>query len=81
MRPLDEFIENIRATASTTGPPAFARGQVTAVVAGSPPTVTVDWNGAEVQARWPKSLTYTPVVNDVVVMARFGAQLLILHAY
>jgi hypothetical protein len=81
VKPLDEFIENIRATAATDGPPAFARGVVATVAAGTPPTVTVDWNGAVVPAVWPKSLAYTPVVGDVVLIARFGPQLLILHAY
>ena len=77
-RPLDRFVDNLLDAART--PPAYAVARI-ASVAGTPPTVTVDWNGSVVPASWPKDSSYTPVVGDVVLMARFGPQLLILRAY
>ena len=79
MRPMDRFVANMLAVSKQS--PAYAVGKIASVTAGTPPTVTVDWAGSVVPARYPKDSSYTPVVGDVVLMARFGPQLLILRVY
>lgn len=74
---LQSLLDEIRSR-----PSPYARGKVSAVSAGPPYTVSVDWNGTTLTGLgWPKDSSYTPVVGDVVLMARFGPQLLILRAY
>lgn len=51
----------------------FAVGVVTAVISGN---ATVSWNGGSYTPR--RNSGYTPVVNDVVLMARPKDQLIIL---
>lgn len=77
MRQMQDLIDGILSAARTASP--FAVGKVATVGAGTPPDVTVDWNGSTVPAKCPRN--YTPVVGHVVLMARFGPQLLILTAY
>lgn len=75
LRLMESLVAEIR-----NRPEPYATGTVASVdTATTPATVTVDWNGAVVEARCPRGLT--PVVGQAVLMARFGSQLLILHTY
>lgn len=79
MNAFDDFIDTILSAAET--PPAWAVGVVKTVTpnGSDPPLVTVTWKGADVPARCPRH--YTPVVGHLVLMGRFGPQLLIVGAY
>lgn len=79
MTAIDRLVDDVMAAAAGEAP--FGVGTVETVTAGTPPTVTVTYKGAVVSARWPKDSSYTPQVGDVVLMARFGSQRLILRAY
>jgi hypothetical protein len=75
---LDDFVSTLLAASDGASP--WAVGTVGSVVAGGAADglalVTVSWQGASVRAAY--LVSYTPVVNDVVLMARVGPRLLIL---
>jgi hypothetical protein len=73
---LDTFVANVLA-ASSDQPSPWAVGKVSAVTVGGgadgADLVTVTWNGTDVQVA--HGAHYTPVVGDVVLMARHRSQL------
>ncbi len=79
MNPLLRLINSL-ITEIRNRPEPYAAGTVATVdAATTPPTVTVNWNGATVEAACPRNLT--PAVGQAVLLARFGSQLLILNTY
>jgi hypothetical protein len=81
MAALDDLVDNVLAAARAAGPSPFAYGTVHSVGAGTPPVVTVDWNGSTVPALCPKHFTTSDIaVGDTVVMTQ-PPQLLILQVY
>lgn len=77
LRLLESLLTEVR-----NQPATYAVGKVTAYTAGPPKTISVTWDGSTIpDLPWPKDSSYTPVVGDVVLMARFGAQLLPLRIY
>lgn len=81
MSALDEYLDYLIALAESSGPSPFAKGTVATVSAGTPPVVTVDWNGGNYPALCPKPWTTTDIaVGDQVVMTR-PPLLLILQVY
>lgn len=79
MTALDKYVDRILA-AVRDQPSPWAVGTVATVSnATTPPTVTVNWNGATVPARCSRQVT--PVVGHTALMARVGPQLLIVATY
>ena len=68
--------QQIAAQAAATTGGGLEQAKVTVVSADSPPKVTVKWRGQTYV--FPHLLNYTPVVNDVVVLAPYAGSYLIL---
>lgn len=80
MSALDTFVDNIL-TAVGDQPSMWAVGTIATVnAATTPATVTVNWRGATVPAKFPRGLA-APTVGHTALMARVGPQLLIVHTY
>lgn len=73
MSALDDFVDRVIAAAAESQP--YVRGVVETVT----PTVTVDVNGTIYAPKVP--VGYSLEVGQTVLIARFGPQRLILHAY